>query len=174
LIRWILWALLAFAPMAQGADPQWLELLTRSHENLERTQLALEKEFQLSAYDRWDVSQDTGELVFSDSERPDVVARVIFVGSYAFSSQTWLWGWANESIDESLTSALARVRRHGLQHRFRLLTERGWSSQEEEGWDMAAVTNYLLGGKGVYRGPSESSILWMVITDIRRDEDGHR
>lgn len=171
MIRWIVWAALAVSSVAWGGDTEWRELLTRSHENLERTQAALERDFALSSYDRWDVSQETGELVFSGPAKRNVIARVIFVGSYASRPETWLWGWANESIDVSLTKPLARVRKYGEEHGFRLLTDRSWKSEEAEGWDMAAVTNYLLDGKGVYRGPSERSILWMVITDIRLDED---
>lgn len=152
-MRWLAVALLVVAPVAGSGEAEWQQLLANSRENLARSQEALEKDFQLGGY----------------NGRPVVSAAIVFVGSYAAKSGTWLWAWANESVLGPLTRNLDVVREYGEAHGFRLLVERGWTaSGEEEGWDLAAVANYILGGKGVYRVPSRSSVLWMVMTDIRR------
>lgn len=169
MIRALAGALLAVAPAAWGGDAEWQKLLIESRDYLERTQDSLERNYHLSDYERFDVSQTTRELVFSSPGKADVVATVVFVGSFAPTPGTWLWGWANESIDEKLTTDLASIRDHGRKHGFALLTRSGWESSEEEGWDMAAITNYLLRGKGVYRAPSSTSVLWLVMTYVRRD-----
>jgi hypothetical protein len=168
LIRWLASALLFAAPGAWSGEAEWLRLLEASNANLEKTQRALESQFHLSDYERFDVAQDSGELVFSSPGKADVIAKVVFVGSYAFRSETWLWAWANSSINDSLTGKLAIVRKYGETHGLRQLTERGWSSNEDEGWELAAVVNCLLKGKGVYRAPSKSTVLWLVMTDVRQ------
>ena len=155
---------------APGGDAVWQDLLNASRQYLGETQETLERDFQLSEYERWNISQETGELVFTSPDKPDLVAEVVFVGSFAFRSETWLWAWANESVNESLTRKLAPIRKLGEERGFRLLTEPGWTSTQEQGWDMAAVTNYLLRAKGVYRPTSERSVLWVVVTDILRRE----
>lgn len=167
MIRWVALALLCVAPTAWSGEAEWRRLLQLSGENLERTQAELEKQFRLSDYERFDVSQDTAELVFSGGGKSDVIAKVVFVGSFSLRSETWLWAWANESINASLTKDLAIVRDHGKTHGFRQLTERGWTTHEDEGWELAAVVNYLLKGKGVYRAPADKTILWLVMTDVR-------
>ena len=40
-------------------------------------------------------------------------------------------------------------------------------AKEVDGWEMAAIANYLLQGKGVYRAPAGDLRVFVVITDIR-------
>lgn len=168
--------LLAMTMNATAADPTFEELLASSHEYLQVQQQKLEDEYSLSTYERWNVDQETGELVFSNKGATGVIAKIQFVGSVSKTSQTWLWGWANESVLPGLTERIEVVRTYGEQHHFEALTERKWTAEEADGWDMAAITNYLIKGKGVYRAPAPSGQLFsfLVITDIRRAPAGKR
>ena len=50
------------------------------------------------------------------------------------------------------------------------LTEWRWIAEERDGWEMAAIANYLLEGEGVYIAPAGDLIMFVVITDIREVE----
>jgi hypothetical protein len=96
-----------------------------------------------------------------------VVAEVQFVGSISTHTNTWLWSWANESFLEKVRAKVREVRSYGEQRSLLKLACAYWSAQEEDGWQMAAVSAYLLGARGAYRSPDEHSFTFMVMTDVK-------
>ena len=73
-----------------------------------------------------------------------VVAAIQFVGSISTSTNTWLWSWANTSNLESARTELRKVRKHGEHHGFLKLAAAHWHAFEEDGWEMAAISAFLL------------------------------
>jgi hypothetical protein len=167
LARLLIGSLLILAAPAVRAGA-WEELVDAGYAYTRAQGEKLEKEFSISKHERWDLDQDTGELVFSNKGKPAVVAKIQFVGSLSTKSKTWLWSWANNSIDPKLSAGMQAVREHGRKNGFTKLTERRWSADNADGWEMTAVANYLLKGKGVYRPPFEGGFSYVVITDIRK------
>lgn len=164
-------AILVIVPISvfsQEAAVDWQELIDTSYEHLTKDQETLESKFDLSKHERWDFDQTTGKLVFSNGGVAAVVAKFQFVGSYSETSETWLWSWANTSIDPSLSSKLKVVREFGESNDFSKLVERKWPAEPVDGWEMAAISNYLLNGKGVYRPPFEKGLTFLVLTDVKR------
>jgi hypothetical protein len=70
----------------------------------------------LGKIERWDLSQDTGELVFSLPDGIKAVCPAQIIGTYNSQDQTWLWAWANPSIDEKLRADALNVRKYGEEH----------------------------------------------------------
>ena len=163
-------AFLSMAAPANGRADEpvdWDTLISESYEYLYAVQDTLESEFELSKQERWDVDQDTGLLTFSNAGIPSVEASIVFVGSYSTSAGTWLWSWANNSIDKKLSGPVNRVREFGSKHGFEKLTDEGWEAEEVDGWEMAAISAYVLKGKGVYRPPYSTGVTFLVLTDVR-------
>lgn len=126
----------------------------------------LNEEYKLGSY-RWDLDQTTGKLIFSDSGIPKVIADAQIVGSYSTYSNTWMWSWANESIEENMKKDLGKVKKYGEQHNFKELVTAKWRCDEEYAWMMTAVAGYLLKAKGAYRGPIDDGYVYMLIMDIK-------
>ena len=42
-----------------------------------------------------------------------------------------------------------------------------WSAEEEDGWEMAAVSAYLLKARGAYRSPEGHRLGFMIMTGVR-------
>ncbi|MEW8048484.1 MAG: DUF6882 domain-containing protein [Candidatus Thiodiazotropha sp.] len=147
-------------------DKAWDELVEISYEELRKQQDILETDFDLSKHERWNFYQEAGRIVFSNSGKPTVVAKFQFVGSISTESNTWLWGWANSSIEEDLYEKLHAVYEYGNSRGFNKLIDDKWKAEEVDGWEMAAVANYLIKGKGVYRPPFGKGYTFMVITSI--------
>jgi hypothetical protein len=142
-------------------------LIERSVLYLDDQQDRLRSRYRLNDHARYDWNQDSGQLVFSNSGVPAVVADIQFVGSVSTRSHTWMWSWANESYLEAVRSQVRQVRAYGDEHRLLKLACAYWSAQEEDGWQMAAVTAFLLQAKGAYRSPSEHGFTFMIMTDVR-------
>jgi hypothetical protein len=57
---------------------------------------------------------------------------------------------------------------YGEKHQYEKLTKPGWTADEADGWDMAAVTANILQSKGVYKAPDSSGngFTFLVIQEI--------
>jgi hypothetical protein len=142
-------------------------LIERSVPYLEEQQDRLRVHYRLNEHERYDWDQDSGRLVFSNAGVPSVVASIQFVGSVSTRSQTWMWSWANQSYLESVRSQVRSVRAYGDEHHLLKLACAYWGAEEADGWEMAAVTAFLLQAKGAYRSPGDSGFTFMVMTDVR-------
>lgn len=142
------------------------ELLEEAIAYLEDKQKALQEDFGISDYDRFDWNQGSGQLVFSQGGERRVVADIVFVGSTATRSGTWLWSWANDSFLESLRAPLREVRRYGLENGFLKLASARWPAEESDGWEMTAIAAHLLGAAGAYRTPSDNGFTFMLLMEV--------
>jgi len=126
----------------------------------------LEQEYHLGKWSRYDWSQGTRQLVFSDGGTTKVIAEIQFVGSVSTKTDTWLWAWENDSVDPALVEAILRVREYGETHGFPHLTTPKWSAHESDGWEMTSIAAFLLQAKGAYRTPKENGFTFMIITSV--------
>jgi hypothetical protein len=113
-------------------------------------------EYKIGDYKRFDWNQQTGELVWSDSGVPKVIAKVQFVGSISTINNTWLWSWGNPTILADVKKDILKVKAYGEQHHLEKLTTAGWPAEEADGWEMTAIAAKLLEAKGAYRAPNSN------------------
>ncbi len=145
----------------------YVTLVTQAHEYLSSQQEQNERDFSLSKYPRYDWDQDTGEIIFSENGEPKVVAKVQFVGDVSTISGTWLWAWANPTVNENLKQGVLKVKLYGEENDIRKLTESKWKADEVDGWEMTSITALLLNAKGAYKSPDEHGAMFMIFTDIQ-------
>jgi len=124
------------------------------------------RDYKLGTWQHWAYDLEACTLTFSNDGVPRVVATIQAVGSTSNNSGTWMWGWANSSLPTEATIQLDRVKRFGERENLSKLTEPKYVGDEELGWEMAAIANRILKGKGVYRCPSEKGALFLVFTDL--------
>jgi hypothetical protein len=144
----------------------WDQLIENSYRYAEDRQAELEKDFDISKQERFDFNEETGTLIFSNDGEPALIAEVQFVGSYSSETGTWLWAWADSSIEPKLYEKLGRVYDFGEERNFPKLTDPEWEAERADGWQMAAIAAYLLKAKGLYRPPFDKGYFFMVITNI--------
>ena len=127
----------------------------------------LNDEYKLGNYERWDMLQDTGKLVFSDNGTSKVIATVQILGSYSTYSGTWMWSWANDSVSNLNKQDIGKIKDYGEKNQFKELTTAQWKCPENYGWTLTSVAGYLLKAKGAYRGDIPDGIVYFIITDIK-------
>lgn len=146
---------------------RYVALVTEATDTMRARNTRLHDAFRLSAYERWDWDQDTGLLVFSDSGVAKVIADVQFVGDVSLNDSTFLWAWANQSVERRLQRAAENARRYGRRHGIRKLTEAHWAAGEVAGWEMTSLTGFINGSQGVYRAPSARNHTFLVMSNVR-------
>jgi hypothetical protein len=142
------------------------DLAKKSHGYLTECQEALRREYLLGSWPRYDWSQVTRQLIFSDGGRRKVVADIQFVGSVSPQAETWLWAWHNDSVDPELCKEVLAVRAYGETQGFPHLATPKWPAHEVDGWEMTAIAAFLLQAKGAYRSHGESGYTFMIMTAI--------
>jgi hypothetical protein len=120
-----------FATLASAADTA-LRLKTEAH-----------SVWGLGRHVRWDLDQAEGILRFSDPKLNVAEATAQIAGTFDVGAGTWLWAWANESIDPRLTEHSRKVRAYGERRGFERLVKAQWAGTEADGWSMAAITVLL-------------------------------
>ncbi len=133
-----------------------LRLQTSTHQNT----------WQFGKAERWDFSQNTGELIFTFADKI-VRAPAQIIGSFDSLAHNWMWAWANTSISDSLARDSVRVRDYGEQHGIRRLTTPEWPAEEMDGWHMAALAWRLCGSNGVYRGPAGTTFVFITFGTVQ-------
>jgi hypothetical protein len=149
------------------ADEKWVAQVMESHNYLTERQDALMAEYKLGEHKRYDWDQDTGSLVFSNDGVVAVIAKVQFVGSISTKSNTWLWSWANSTVQDNVKDQMHIVQRFGEKSGFDALTTDKWEGDEVDGWEMTSITAQLLNAKGAYRTSSDNGFTYMTITEIQ-------
>jgi hypothetical protein len=77
------------------------EYLAEAVDELKTKQDRTFAEFKIGEYPKWNWDQTTGQIVFSRDGKPQVIARIQFVGSISTKSGTWRWSWASASSARS-------------------------------------------------------------------------
>lgn len=149
------------------SDKEYQTLVDDSNEYLRAQIERCKTEFQIGAYPRYDWDQEKGQLVWSDSGVPKVIASVQFVGSISTKSNTWLWAWANPTILAAVKRDTLKVKSFGERKRIERLTSQKWTADEIDGWEMTALAARLLEARGAYRSPDSDGFTFMIFTNIR-------
>jgi hypothetical protein len=146
--------------------PPFEALIEEAQGYLRDCQAALQTEYRLWEWPRYDWNQETRQLIFSENGVAKVIAEVQFVGSISTRSDTWLWAWANDTVDLPLSSSIRAVRDYGEKHEFDHLTTKKWHAHEVDGWEMTAIAALLLKARGTYRSPKDDGFTFMLMMDL--------
>lgn len=162
-------AFLLMSILAQGTGPipSDFDLLQKlSVEELKFKTEAHAGVWGLDRIKRWDLNQGSGDLIFSLEDDFEAVAPAQIIGTYNTEDNTWLWAWANSSINDKLKLDALKVRKYGEKHHIDKLTQRKWTGTEEDAWAMAAVAVKLCNKQGAYRGPAGATMVFISFGGI--------
>lgn len=150
------------------ADQRYNEFLNQALAALNaQNQIAAEK-FGFGTFDEWSLNQEEGILKFLDEGGTvRIETPVVILGTYSSQSATWMWGWANQSLVPDRTAPTTAIRDYGQTNGISDFTQPKIECDESEAWAMAAASWKLLGGSGVYRGPTGAGYAFLLMKEIK-------
>ena len=163
----ILLATLLFTQVQEPIPADFPTLQKLSIEELKQKTEAHMGIWGIDKIERWDLSQESGELVFSLRGGLKAVTAAQIIGTYNSEDHTWLWAWANSSINEKLQVDALKVRKYGEEHNIERLTKSKWTGTEEDAWAMAALAVKLCGEQGAYRGPAGETKVFIAFGEVK-------
>lgn len=147
---------------------EYNELLRACMAEVNVKNMALRADYGFGTIDRWDIDQQVGDLIFSEEGRPQLICKIVMLGSFSSVSQTWMWGWANPSFVEALTKDTEGVKKYGEEKGIEDLVTPKTEATEDETWALGSFACRILGGRGMYRGETDNGFVLMMITEIER------
>lgn len=146
----------AVATALAGPLNLWLnEGNDRAHEALRRN-----RQWGIEAADKWFFDQDTAQLTFTFPNR--VIATPFqFLGSHNAKTRTWMWAWANDSIDPRLKEDSIALREAGEQLGHQILTEGILAVSEEDADCMALLALKRSRYDGLYKAPDGDHVTFL-------------
>lgn len=137
-----------------------------AYDYLIEQQEIIKKKYNIHQYENWFYDQETGILTFSNNQDNIVEFYYEEVGSISKISNTWLWSWANPHLEEKIKTDINAVKIFGENNNYQLLTKRKWLADDYDGWEMTAVSAYLLKAIGAYRIPLENTFTFVVYKEV--------
>ena len=145
-------------------DDAFHDLISSSFQYLEKRQEEFLDKYRINNHERWDWDQETGKLVFSHEGVPQIEADIHFSGTFSTNSNTWMWAWANDSLEETVKLSSRKVRKIGEEMNLLKLAAAHWDATEVDGWEMTAVLAKTINAIGAYRTPGDNGYTYMVVT----------
>lgn len=138
----------------------------------EATFLELLAEHGLAAYERqadfeqrigdldWRLDQDRGTVMLGDG----LVLPAQLLGSEAVRARTWLWAWANPSIDAKLAIKSSEARSIGEARGLAWMTEPQIDTERTgDGYLLALTTSGLLEADAYYPCPYPGGVVYALV-----------
>ena len=124
------------------------ELSKRAYEYLNKQQDICNTVYKIGTYQNWYYDQLTGELTFSDNGVKKLIIDYEEVGSVSEVTNTFLWAWDNPHLEQNIKSEISKVKEYGQKRKFEKLINPKWTADQYDGWEMTAISSYLLKTKG--------------------------
>jgi len=136
----------------QGETKMAVDFATLKTQSMEELRLKTEAHqvWGFGKFDRWNIDQEQGDLIFSNADGTTAVCAAQIIGTYNDEDQTFLWAWANESIHEQLIQGALTLREYGEEHHIDRLTAPQWTGTKDDAWELTALAVKLCEEQGAY------------------------
>lgn len=161
-----------FGGGGKSTDPGVDFLIARGEEDLRTKTAAHAGIWGFGTEENWSLDQDTGELTFTFPDGKRATASAQIIGTLNTDDGTWLWSWANSSIDPLLTRDARALAKYGQEHGVAFLTGRKYTITEQRAWSLTALSVYVNGSQGAYRGPAGTTLVFMTFGEVRLSSNG--
>jgi hypothetical protein len=142
---------------------KWEQLVQEAYHYMAPRQEKFIAETGVGAFKGYYYDQKRGVIWFHNDGQIGVEAEMVVVGTDAKRSRTWLWSWANPSVDTRCSQPCLSVKQYGQKHGFKKLVTPKWSCDEHAGRELMTITGMILNAVGAYRCPSENGNLYLVL-----------
>lgn len=137
------------------------DALDRSRPEAQKRQEAFEQ--QIAGFKQWNLDQSKAELSFVLADGRTWVMPAQIVGSWSREEESWLWGWANESVDAKCRVAVANVRDGARPHRgLAALTNGSFGALQPLAVELAMFASVQMNARGVFPGDYGAGIAFVA------------
>jgi len=123
-------------------------------------------QFELDSYRRWYYDAELALLRLYNNDEDQIYLKYIPIGTFSFTSETWMWSWFNEHSVEPNKGSILAVKDFGIKNNYTKLTGGTFPADEFDCWEFAAISLDMLDGIGLYRVSTEKLQSYFLITAV--------
>ncbi|MEQ9324968.1 MAG: hypothetical protein RIF41_37720 [Polyangiaceae bacterium] len=117
---------------------------------------------------QWELTDDSSGIIFRDREgNPQLLARVVPVGTYSYESDSWAWSWANPAVPALLRAQAHVIQGVGLRLELPPLVEPQLPLPEDMAFGLAMLGAWANKAHGWYRFHQDHLHHYLAVFDIR-------
>ena len=149
-------------------EEQYQDWVERARELTHQRMTDAKTKYGLGKYKRYQLDLQTATIRFydgNDTER--VCADLQVAGSWSPESESWMWGWENESVPDAAVDRMTEVFDTGVRTDVEKLQRMFGSCDEGEAWSMASLACEIIDAESVYRVPGKKNMLFLLLLNIR-------
>lgn len=126
--------------------------------------IAFEKQKKLIDYIgelSWEIDINTGEIYFEDK----YVLPIQIIGTFSYSSETWLWAWANSgsNIPEDLLEQALSLKKYGEENEIDLLWDEQFDAGKDDMHFIGMIASGMFDTNGYYLADYGQGIMCVTI-----------
>lgn len=117
--------------------------------------------------ERFEVDMAAGRIAFFGvDDKVTVRAKAALLGSFSKAARTWVWAWANPSLDKAAQDE-ARALCDGIPQRDMWeISSPQFATDEGTAWSLCAIVCEQAGAAGLYRAPHPGGWLFLLLRDV--------
>lgn len=136
--------------------------------DLERKQSALIEQHSLDSYGMFDYDLSTGRIQFKQDDILKVEADFVPVGSFSEQDQSWMWAWANPSVEGAIYEQAESLKILEQKTGNDMLSNSTFPADESTAWEIAAMSCDHFDGAGVFAAPINDLLIFLVLKNITK------
>jgi hypothetical protein len=152
--------------MAMNED-EFGQMLDAAMDAMERKNDELTQRFGIGRAQEWKADLEVPVIRFLNGGQVIATADLLVVGSLSHNN-SWMWGWANQSLPEHVRTASDAMKDFGPETGLEFFTGPKWSADEELAWWFCALACSRLQGEGTYRMPGAKADVYAVMKNVRK------
>jgi hypothetical protein len=129
--------------------------LNSCYAELQEKQDILINQSGLMRYEDFLFDQTTRSIQFKNNGEVGLEFSVVLVGSWSSKSNSWMWAWANESVENELRVETSRIRELAELTGNSIFTEEKFKADEMKAHELTSMAVHHLDALGMYIIPTE-------------------
>ncbi len=140
-----------------------LDLLARTEPELAAMQESVAT--RLHDLARWNYSQPDSRATFEfDDGRPKLDLPAQILGTWTRDDESWLWGWANTSIEPGCTDLVEKaLRPDDREPGLAVFWREKYPAEQDFTLKVALLAAHRMGATGVFRGRAGDAVIYLAL-----------
>ena len=145
---------------------QWV---TAARQRVQAGMDSARERFGLGTHARYETDLEKATIRFFDADDVEQArAHIQVAGSWSPNSETWMWGWENESVPEAAVSRLDPIAEVGRDKDVPALQAHVVECDEAQSWSLAALAADIVDAQCVYRTGNAQNRAFLLLFDLRK------
>jgi hypothetical protein len=144
-------------------DKEFENFLKNCYIELQNKQKKITNALETGNYDEYRFDMENKTIQFFKNEKITLQYEFVFIGSWAEEDETWMWAWANDSLDEKLRKDSEAIKNLQNKTGFDEFIAEEVPCDDSMAFELVAAAVHELKAKGMYMIPGEDNEFYIAL-----------